>query len=372
MYCWFQAIIVAISFAYLCCFMIKNNVPQIIVIFSVLFLAFNPIIQLFVFITTKDVIFASLMLIFIILTIKVIQNPEVFYNSKSHIIRYILVLIGMCLMRKQGIYVFLVVAPMLIFIMRKYWLKTLIISIIPVVFVFSFFGPICSLMHIIPDSPVEVLSVPLQQMARVMHDNPDSLSTSEKKEVYRFIPKDTISLYIPEISDPIKDNSNVKKIKEDKVDFLKTWYKVGKKNKNLYIQSFLYVAQGYFYPSIDSANPWSKIMKPYTSCSVTIASRPKLLGYNKYLYKAGTEFFKDIPILSSLVCSALPFWIMMIVTTILIKKRNYRMLVPMAFIFIFWLSLLLGPVYCIRYIYPLLICVPLIVAMPYCKKIQKS
>lgn len=367
MYCWFQAIIVAISFAYLCKFMIKNRVPHILVIFSILFLAFNPIIQLFVFITTKDVIFGSLLILCIIQTVEIVKNPEKFYSSNKLMIKYILSIILMCLFRKQGIYVFVIIVPILAFSIRKYLFKTLIISLISILLVEVFLGPIATLMNAKKASSVEMLSVPIQQIARVVNKNPDSLTEDEKAEILSYIPEDALQQYIPEISDPVKDKTRIEEIEKDKMKFIKLWLKIGMKNKGLYIQSFLYGSVGYFYPSVNTSHNWSKVMGAYTSGKVVIVNKPILKGYHDYLYNVGTNLFSDIPIASALVCSALPFWIMIIILSVIIKQKDYKMIIPMLFIAIFWLSLLLGPVYCVRYVYPLLICIPLMISMPFCR-----
>lgn len=366
-YSWLQAIIVAISFAYMCNFMLKWKVPKIVVILSMIFLAFNPIIQLFVFTTAKDVPFGSFMLFLAIFTIELITEPEKFYNSKLLMIRYVLTVLLMSFMRKQGIYVFILLVPLLIWIQRKYWVKTVIISVVSIICVFSFFGPIASSMNALPSPSTEALSVPFQQIARVMNINPDSVTEEEKEVVYKFISEDALKGYIPEISDPVKNNVNEEELENNKGEFAKIWLKLGAKNINLYIQSFLYGTVGYFYPSVDTIHQWSVMMNPYTSGSVVILSNPILPSYHNLLYNIGHTFFKEIPIASTLVCEALPFWILVISVAVLIYKRNYSMLIIMFFMFVFWSSLLLGPVVCIRYIYPLFICIPLMISMPYFK-----
>ena len=366
-YSWLQAIIIAISFAYMCNFMLKCKVPKILVILSMIFLTFNPIIQLFVFTTAKDVPFGSFMLLLAIFTIELIQNPEKFYNSKLLMVRYVLTVLLMSFMRKQGIYVFILLIPVLIWIERKQWIKTIVISLVSIICVFTFFGPIASLMNALPSPSTEALSVPFQQIARVMNINPDSVTEEEKEVVYKFIDKDAFGGYIPQISDPVKDKVNREALESNKGEFIKIWLKLGVKNVDLYIQSFLYGTVGYFYPSVYTIHEWSVMMKPYTSASVQILSNPILPRYHNLLYNIGHTFLNKIPIASTLVCEALPFWVLVISTAILIYKRNYSMLAIVFFLFVFWSTLLLGPVVCIRYIYPLFICIPLMVAMPYFK-----
>ena len=56
--------------------------------------------------------------------------------------------------------------------------------IIPVVIVKIITGPITSYFNIVPSNPREALSVPIQQIARVLTLKPDSVSPEEKEIIY--------------------------------------------------------------------------------------------------------------------------------------------------------------------------------------------
>jgi len=352
--------------------MLKWKVPKIIVVLGMIFLIFNPIIQIFAFMTTKDVIFGALFLLLILYTINLMLNIKAFYCSNLLMIRYTAVVILMGLFRKQGIYVFIVFIPAFIWISKEYWKKALVISVTSIMAVFLFLGPISNALGIVKGPVNEALSLPLQQIARVMNVNPDSVTEDEKNQIYEYIPQEALANYIPEISDPVKDNFNGDKFIENKMDFIKLYFNLGIRNPGIYFDEFIYATLGYFYPSVESVNPWGGVMDYYTSSTISIEQNSMFPLYLKYLHKAGNSFFRKIPILSFCVCEAFPFWILMTSAAVLFKEKRYHMLIPLSIIFIYWCSLLLGPVCCIRYVYPLLTYIPLIISIPFINNLNKN
>lgn len=367
LYCLIQAIITATALSYCGVCMLRWKVPKIIVLLGIVFLGINPIIQIFVFTTTKDVIFGALFLVTILYTINLIGNKEEFFNKPILMIRYTAIVIIMSLFRKQGIFVFIFFVPVFIYISKNYWKKAVIISVISIISVFSFLGPISDSLGIIPGPVTETLSVPLQQIARVMNTNPDSLTYEEKEKVYKYIPAEVLETYIPQISDPIKDNFNTDEFKANKIEFLKLYLSVGIKNPGIYIDSFIYGTIGYFYPSTEAINPWGYVMNYYSSSVIQIEQHSLFPLYLKYLSKVGSGLLSVVPIASFFVGQFFPFWMFMISLALIIKVKKYSLIIPLSFIILYWLSLLLAPVCCIRYAYPLLISIPLIISMIFIK-----
>lgn len=367
LYCLIQAIITATALSYCGVCMLRWKVTKIIVLLGIVFLGINPIIQIFVFTTTKDVIFGALFLVTILYTINLIGNKEEFFNKPILMIRYTAIVIIMSLFRKQGIFVFIFFVPVFIYISKNYWKKAVIISVISIISVFLFLGPISDSLGIIPGPVTETLSVPLQQIARVMNTNPDSLTYEEKEKVYKYIPAEVLETYIPQISDPIKDNFNTDEFKANKIEFLKLYLSVGIKNPGIYIDSFIYGTIGYFYPSTEAINPWGYVMNYYSSSVIQIEQHSLFPLYLKYLSKVGSGLLSVVPIASFFVGQFFPFWMFMISLALIIKVKKYSLIIPLSFIILYWLSLLLAPVCCIRYAYPLLISIPLIISMIFIK-----
>ena len=60
-----------------------------------------------------------------------------------------------------------------------------------------------------------------------------------------------------------------------------------------------------------------------------------------------------------LFSSGLPFWLLLIFAAYFVYAKKYRYLAPALVIFALWGTLLLGPVVLYRYIYPMMMSVPI-------------
>ena len=150
---------------------------------------------------------------------------------------------------------------------------------------------------------------------------------------------------------------------EDPLEFLAVWTSVGKKHPDLYFDSFCMGNWGYWYPG--STQYWisyilfdGAFLEPeYNILNVRRNTHFPALE-EKLREWTLTPVFDDVPILSFVLNQAFPFWLMLTAAFWLMYKREYRLLVPLALIFGYWGTLLLGPVTSVRYALPLLYCVP--------------
>ena len=76
----------------------------------------------------------------------------------------------------------------------------------------------------ISPAPIKMmLSVPVQQIARVYRDQPQCVASIEKQKILDYIPN--IQLYSPRISDNALLNFNESKFKKSPEDFFIMWFK---------------------------------------------------------------------------------------------------------------------------------------------------
>lgn len=369
-----QMLIVVATFSYCMVWMKKYKVPWIVWIASLLFLTWNPIIQFLSMATIKDIEFSMLQLLFVLYTFDLIKEGKAFFENKKKLTLYIIFSLFMCLFRKQGIYILIFTVPILLFVLKNGRKLYLAVSGGIIIITFLFFGPVSDMLHIVPSPSKEMLSIPMQQLARVYRDHPDALSEQEKQVLFSYIEEDKITEYIPFISDPIKTYFNESRWKANKADFIKLYLQVGMKSKETlrcYIDAFIEQNLGYFYPSADSTNDfmiiadYQKVQMEEIPEDVHFVSQSKLPAYLEYLQKTGTYFYQDTAVLSFLVNTAMPIWITLIVLGILISQKKYPyVVIPIIFI-LNWGILLLSPVCCARYIYPLTIMIPVLLSLPF-------
>ena len=181
-----------ISFAHLvilglCCGFIVYKVSRlfnrpIITLFCFSFLLCDPLLVWYSVTVWKDVIFSGLFVCFALLLVDIKVNSKQYANHLQKLIPVLLIALGCSLLRSNGFIA--VVAALVLFIffmsedMKKY-IAGLTVCVVVAYGVVA--GPIYSFANISPAHFSETVGVPLQQMAKVIHDEGDF---SEEDEAF--------------------------------------------------------------------------------------------------------------------------------------------------------------------------------------------
>ena len=96
---------------------------------------------------------------------------------------------------------------------------------------------------------VEMLSIPLQQMARTLQQNPDALPDDEARELIDAIyPYGFEEYYLPSLADPVKWASDYDVVDERMGDILSLWARMLPANLKPYMEAFLIQNLPYLLP----------------------------------------------------------------------------------------------------------------------------
>lgn len=110
-------------------------------------------------------------------------------------------------------------------------------------------GPMLNLLHVASSRYTEKLSVPIQQVSRVLHDGYE-LDDASKEAIDKILDTELISeKYDPKISDPVKfsvsDESDAY-LKEHKGAYLKVWATIGVRYPAEYVKAWIDQTKGYW------------------------------------------------------------------------------------------------------------------------------
>lgn len=362
-----QAAIIGTVFSYVIYRMMREKRPLLLVLLSYLFLVVNPYIRIFVFVTTKDVLFGAAFLLTFLFTLDLIRDREGFFKNPVIQIRFLIASLLMCFLRNQGIYVFLIFGLFYgIYLLKtkrnllKRWL-ILFISVTGCYYIVT--GPLYTLAGVQAGDGREMLSVPMQQLARAYEEVPERLTDEEMEYITTLIPPEYLEQYVSVNADPVKSGFQTDVMKEDPGKFIKTWFSIGRKAPLVYADSFFLGNWGYWYP--EESQYWIDYIifdgafmeAEYNVLNIHRESRlPSYEGHLRNL--ALTPAFQDVPVLSVILNQAFPFWCLLITASALIYFKKYRALLPLILPFAYFLTLLLGPVTSVRYVLPLMFCVP--------------
>lgn len=375
-----QMLMLSACFAYVLYFMAKQKAPVFLQIIALIFFALFPVNPLFSMIATKDVPFAGLFVLLVAQTMDLFRNRDVFLHSPKKMILYVLTMFAMCALRNNGFYILLVFIPLMLIVLWRYWKQILIMAVSFGVMWGLYSGPVMHACGVADgDSAKESLSVPIQQMARVYTMAYDQLTPQEVEQIERYIRPEYLVRYNPRTSDNVKDGFRADQFSEDAAGFVQIWVKVGLQHPGIYIDSFLTNTIGYWYPDMVYNDPlaWHKYWvakqmgrdiepeifeEPGEHIEVTDDSKiPAIYQfYNRLGDNAG---FQNVPGISVLFSTAMPFWVLILAIANAIYRRRYSQLMPCILLLGLWGTMMLGPVVLVRYVYPITCSLPLLFTM---------
>jgi len=243
-----QMLLLAATFSYTLVFMKERGANPYLRIFALLFYGLSPVVRLFAICGTKDTLFFAAMLIFMISIYRIVFCRETFFVSKGHIALFIVSGLLTMILRNNGLYIVLLMLPILGFVCRKYWKKyALTCGIILAAYVF-YIGPLYGMLGVSQGGKQEMLSVPLQQMARVYKFEKEVYSQEDLEYLHALIPEENWKAYRSTVSDFVKSGFQEEVFDESPLKFAKVWVKTGLKCPLTYVNSFLIGTVDFWYP----------------------------------------------------------------------------------------------------------------------------
>lgn len=355
-----QMLIMSGIFAFILRYLSKKQVPVIVRVITLLYYMFYPINALFSVTMWKDVLFAGILPIFIILCVDLITNTEEFFSKKKNIVSYIIVSLLVFFARNNGMYVVVLTMPFIIIVLRKYWKKVipLFVSIILLYAIIK--TSVFAILDVKNGSVAEMLSIPLQQIARVVKYHGEELDEETINKINSFFNCENIGeKYNPIISDPVKAELNVDYFNDNKSEFISLWFNLLTRYFKDYVESFISNSYGYYYPE---ASYWvaNRTMEPN---NLGVEQTPLINGNIVSKVDSLIER-RDIPILSMCFSIGTAFWLIVICLGYKILNKEYKFILVYLPIFILWLTIVASPVFCeYRYAYSMFTSLPIYISL---------
>lgn len=260
-----QMIFMALAAGYVIRTLQKADVIMPVVLLTVGFYALMPYNGAFAVTIWKDIPFAGCMTIFSAALMRFLLRGSFAASSdavpKLRVSEYFTLLIPyvlsgtlLCLLRTNGWYIFVVSIPFILIAYRK-WLKVMLpVHLTILVFVLFVKYPVMHVYEIPQTDFVESLSIPVQQIARVIA-NGESLTENEAAYVHALMDLEKIpTAYQPDCSDNIKNLIRQKGnsfLESDKGTFFKMWFSIGIEHPKAYFDAYVAQTNGYWYPDVD-------------------------------------------------------------------------------------------------------------------------
>ncbi|MCD8379535.1 MAG: DUF6020 family protein [Lachnospiraceae bacterium] len=360
-----QMVILANLFAYSISLQRQIGIRRGWQIFSLVFFSLSPVIQLFSICTTKDVLFFGAMLIFIEYLILLYRGDADFWRRKSHIVGFSASIFFTMVLRNNGFYIVLAMGLLLLLTARKFELRKRCPGILFAVggaalIYLLYVGPFYSLMNVGGGSLAEMLSVPMQQMARVYTYERDSVSEEDLELLYEIIPQEYLSVYEATNADNVKWGFEEETFLEKPLVYLKLRIRLGLQHPLTYINSFLIQTVDYWYPfAVVDGYRFDEDWGDWDGYSSYFAYRVDEPGEEIVLWSAAHEYYNRISTdltvqqhkwTALFLSPGLYFMVFMFIFFYLWCLKRYSLLVPLFVVWLNFFTVLLGPVALVRYV----------------------
>lgn len=350
-----QMLFMSAIFSYTVCYMKKKEIPKIAVICSIIFFAIFPVMPMYSITMWKDIPFGVSILLYVISMVELATNADQFLNTKRGILFLIVSALFTMFFKHNGFYIVLLSIPFVLFFIREHIKKLLIIFVGLVIFYKLINGPLLTALNVAPTLPSEALSIPIQQLSRVVAT--EDIDDIELKEINEWIIADKTTIkeeYNPRLSDPMKKYFNNERFKDEKIEFLKLWFKYLKKYPNRYVQSFLFNTYGYWYPDTQ----YWMFQRNLEDEKLNLRRESKL----SIKLLDGIIEDRNIPVISTLTSLGFAFWIIGIMMFYAIYKKEYKKIIIFIPVIILWLTSIASSVFCeYRYMFGAFTAMPIIV-----------
>ena len=279
---------------------------------------------------------------------------------------------GMMLLRNNALYAVIVWLPLLLLFLHRRGVKLAACLLIAVVGFYAANGAMKSATNAVDGDLVEMLSIPVQQLARARNMAGDRLTDEERAAIDRIMPENSWQLYDPTISDPVKFEFDTAEFKRDTGTYIGVYLSVGRKCPNVYIDALLAHTVAFWYPyreyrvsgyylqmgiNAEQTESW---------CSFDWISQTSPLRrvLDSLSWRFGAQGAMQYPVIGYLFNMGAIIWVMFFFVLREMYAGRWGRFTVALFPVLLWGTFLLGPVMAGRYIYPFVSILPVLAARP--------
>ena len=341
-------------------------------------LPFNPVLAISM---TKDIIFTAFFVMIMVIIDKMGKKPSILLY-----VFFFLTGIVNILFRSNAMYALIFLVPAFA-ITGKDMKKRILTAALALVMVIAGAGSktlIRTTMNAIHGASIEMYSVPIMQMVRVVNRQGGNLTPEQSEILHRYISDDSWGDYFAPIADSFKSVAARDRNDEWTTDhgrLLKDYIKIGKAYPNDYIDAFLGLTIGYWFTEDKShaemlgVGDDTDLGLLYTFNASYNDAVPDGIPSRSYLPKVEAWYshvvngnaYYNWPVVSQLMKPAVYFWLFVLSIFVCIYKRKKEGIVLLAYPIFYMLTMLLGPCVNFRYMYPFIAVVPMLLAFAFSK-----
>lgn len=349
---------VSLGFAVLLTYLYTHGMPLSLGISMALFLAIWPVTATYAFNMCKDVSAVPLLLLYLTAMLCIHFSDGTCFTSKPYSVSFILISFLLMIVRKSAFPALLFSAFFLFMAYKAVRPRILLSSGISIALFLIYSMVLLPILGVLPGETHEMLSIPFQQTARYFNEYPEDISEEEKTAVSSVLSLDSFNDYDPRLSDAVKDRSNPDASRSDYIAYFKTWGRMGIRHPGVYLDAWLNMIYGYFYPSESNTVLCLTLNSPDVD-SLVLTQNPALSDARLSFYNTVYYVLRRLPVLGILFYVPFITWAFFVLLAALALKYGFRCIAPWSFFIGTFIICLFSPKSGeIRYIFPLLYALP--------------
>ncbi|MCA0985525.1 DUF6020 family protein [Halobacillus yeomjeoni] len=236
-----QIIILAIFAGYAGYSIEKRGMPVKWVWVGVVLFSLYPLNGIFPVAIWKDIFFSGFLFLYTILIFNIVSSRGRWLGSNRNTAILMITSLAICLMRSNGLPIFIVIGISLLFAYLPYYKRLLVTLLVVGASYFMITGPFFDYMDVTSTSPNEALSIPTQQIAHIIKEDGE-LTTDQKEYLNKILPLELWKKnYNPYLTDDIKFDAHYdhEVIFKDFGKYLSTWASIVSNNFGLAVEAYL-------------------------------------------------------------------------------------------------------------------------------------
>lgn len=355
------------ALAYACIFVQKRGAGLVSLFFMTLLFALHPIFSVMSVSMTKDTLFAAAVLMLSLKTYELIEAPDVFLGSAKQCVCFVLYALFAGMLRNNGLFALVLLFPGIVLSVRT--LRRRAVGLLGLTL--AVIGVTTAALNLAfsPTSnpSFQFYSIPAQQLVRAYQSG--KLDEETKAEIRSWYVDDAGLIVHKHLADSAKGYLDRSRIAENGTEFMALWKRVAKDCLHEYVEAFLLLNIGSWYPddlshsTIYRAVSWND--KGYLQTHEFDMSEEGF--FHTSLLPSVRDFYEQVcrrnsyqkyPLISVLFCTATPFWALLFACALLVAQRKTALLTAALSVLVLWLSYLFGPCTLPRYALPLFCLAP--------------
>ena len=331
---------------------------------SAAFFALYPLHMMMAVNATKDVLFAGLF----VLTLALVREALVCSKpGKKLLAGIVLCGAGMLLLRNNALYAMGVWLVSVIILLGRRGMRAAAAALLAIVLSMGAGGVMKTATNAVDGDLCEMLSWPIQQLARARNLHGDRLTLEEKQAIDELMPGESWRLYDPTISDPVKFEFDTQAFLGDPGKYARAYLSVAEKCPKDYLDALVMHTYSFWYPYreyrvsgyylqmgvSDLYYDWCDFERISSASFV-----PRVLSALSWRF--GAKGAMQIPVVGYAFNMGLIVWIMLFFALREWYFGRMRSFAAALLPVLLWGTFLLGPVMAGRYIYPFVCCLPVV------------